>query len=96
MIHSMTGFGLGEAEVNGTSSTVELRSVNNRFCEVSVRLPRSLSEYESEVQARIKKNFARGRITARIQVETGKGPTRFPQDKSRRGKALHGTVERAA
>ena len=72
MIHSMTGFGLGETEVNGTSSTVELRSVNNRFCEVSVRLPRSLSEYESEVQARIKKNFTRGRITAHIQVETAR------------------------
>lgn len=70
MIHSMTGFGLGEAEVNGASATVELRSVNNRFCEVSVRLPRSLSGYESEVQARIKKNFARGRITAHFQIET--------------------------
>ncbi len=70
MINSMTGFGLGEAEVNGTVSTVELRSTNNRFCEVSVRLPRSLSEYESEVQARIRKRFARGRITAHIQVET--------------------------
>lgn len=70
MINSMTGFGLGEAEVNGAVSTVELRSTNNRFCEVSVRLPRSLSEYESEIQARIRKRFARGRIAARIQVET--------------------------
>ena len=74
MINSMTGFGLGEAEVRGAGATVELRSVNNRFCEVSVRMPHSLSEYESEVQARIRKRFARGRITARIQVETGAEP----------------------
>ncbi len=69
MINSMTGFGLGEAEANGAVSTVELRSTNNRFCEISVRLPRSLSKYESEVQARIRKRFARGRIAAHIQVE---------------------------
>lgn len=70
MIDSMTGFGRGEAVVDEASATVELRSVNNRFCEVSVRLPRSLSAYESEVHARIKKRFARGRISAQIQIET--------------------------
>lgn len=70
MIDSMTGFGRGEAEVGSISATVELRSVNNRFCEVSIRLPRNLSEREADVQARIKKNFSRGRISAQIQVET--------------------------
>lgn len=69
MIDSMTGFGRGQAEVNHVAATVEMRSVNNRFCEVSTRLPRSLSEYEGEVQARIKKAFSRGRITVQIQVD---------------------------
>ncbi|MEX0599954.1 MAG: YicC/YloC family endoribonuclease [Rhodothermales bacterium] len=70
MIDSMTGFGRGEASVKNASATVELRSVNNRYCEVSVRLPRNLSDRESDVQARIKQHFSRGRISAQIQVET--------------------------
>lgn len=70
MIDSMTGFGRGEASVDNVSATVELRSVNNRYCEVSVRLPRSIGERESDVQARIKERFSRGRISAQIQVET--------------------------
>ncbi len=69
MIDSMTGFGRGQAEVGNVAVTVELRSVNNRFCEVSTRLPRSLSEYEAEVQARIKKAFSRGRITVQVQLD---------------------------
>lgn len=70
MIDSMTGFGRGEAEVDGSAAVVELRSVNNRFCEVSVRLPRNLAEREADVQASLKKAFSRGRISAQIQVET--------------------------
>ncbi len=69
MIASMTGFGRGGAEVAGASATVELRSVNNRFCEVSMRLPRSLAEHENDVQALIKQHFDRGRINVGVQVE---------------------------
>ncbi len=47
-----------------------MRSVNSRYCEVSVRLPRSLSDRESEVQRVIKAAFARGRISVQIQLES--------------------------
>lgn len=70
MIDSMTGFGRGQAQVGNSTATVELRSVNSRYCEVSVRLPRLLSEYESDVQARVKHAFDRGRISVQVQVET--------------------------
>ena len=40
MIVSMTGFGYGEVERNGTIITAELRSVNGRFLDISVKLPR--------------------------------------------------------
>ena len=70
MIDSMTGFGRGRAEVRSATATVELRSVNNRFCEISIRLPRNLAEYETEIQNRVKKAFSRGRINVQIQVET--------------------------
>jgi uncharacterized protein (TIGR00255 family) len=69
MIDSMTGFGRGEAQVDGYTATVELRSVNSRFCEVTIRLPRSISDRESDVQRMVKENFSRGRINVQIQVE---------------------------
>ena len=68
MTSSMTGFGRATAQVGGAEATVELRSVNNRFCDVAVRLPRSLAEREADVQARIKAAFARGRITVQVQL----------------------------
>ncbi len=69
MINSMTGFGRGQARHETFTATVELRSVNSRFCEVSVRMPRSLNAYESDLQARLKKAFSRGRFNVQIQVE---------------------------
>ncbi|QXD13794.1 YicC family protein [Rhodocaloribacter litoris] len=72
MIASMTGFGRGSAEADGFAATVEMRSVNSRFCEVSVRLPRVLSEYEGEIQRLVKQAFARGRINVNVQLtQTG-------------------------
>jgi uncharacterized protein (TIGR00255 family) len=74
MLISMTGFGRGEAvhqSENGATTTVtaELRSVNNRFIEISVRLPRSMNEREFEVREAIRKALERGKISASIGVE---------------------------
>lgn len=69
MLFSMTGFGRATAELDGLAATVELRSVNNRFCEVVVRGPRDLSRWETDITNLIKKRFARGRVTAQIQVD---------------------------
>lgn len=69
MIASMTGFGRGSAQAHGLTVTVEMRSVNNRFLDVSVRLPRSLADYEAQVQSIVKDAFERGRISVTVQVE---------------------------
>lgn len=69
MIASMTGFGRGEAELNDYTATVELRSVNSRFCEVSTRLPKILVERDADIQKMIKAVFARGRINVQVNVE---------------------------
>ncbi len=69
MISSMTGFGRGQAEGNGVTAIVELKSVNSRFCEISVRGPRTLAEKEIDVQNCIKRDVARGRITVHVTVE---------------------------
>ena len=65
----MTGFGRGTATVEGTTATVELRSVNNRFCETSVRLPRAIADKEQDLHTMLRQGFDRGRITAQVQLE---------------------------
>ena len=69
MIASMTGFGRGTATVQAVTATVEIRSVNNRHCDVSARLPSSLAAHEADLQAHIKQAFERGRFNVNVQIE---------------------------
>jgi len=77
MIASMTGYGRGEAEVRGYEAVVELKSVNSRYCEVSLRSPKSLNAHEADIQRTIKTAFSRGRISAFVQV-TDPAPDDLP------------------
>lgn len=70
----MTGFGRGEAvhlTEGGGSVTVsaEIRSVNSRFIEINVRMPRALSERELEVRETVRKRLERGKISVSITVD---------------------------
>jgi uncharacterized protein (TIGR00255 family) len=69
MIASMTGFGRGEAHKGGITISVELRTVNNRFLEVSSRLPRSLSLRENDVKELIRRRISRGKVNVVANVE---------------------------
>lgn len=69
MIESMTGYGKGEVTEEGLTFTVELRSVNNRFLEVSSRLPRSLQQRENEIRDIIRAKIARGKVTLNASKE---------------------------
>jgi uncharacterized protein (TIGR00255 family) len=69
MISSMTGYGRGEASVDGIATAVEIRSVNSRFLEVTARLPRSLSLRENDVKDLIRRRINRGKITFVATVE---------------------------
>ena len=69
MIYSMTGFGRGTASAEGADVTVEVRSLNGRYAEVTVRAPRSLAEHETEVQSRVKDALDRGKIGVNVQVQ---------------------------
>lgn len=69
MIASMTGFGRGEANSNGITAIVELRSVNSRFLEVATRLPRSLSLRENEIKEIIRRKVTRAKINLLVTVE---------------------------
>lgn len=70
MVESMTGFGRGETSDDGIAVEVEVRSVNNRFCDVSVRLPRQLGTYEYEVQQIVKQSVGRGKVNVHVRVDS--------------------------
>ena len=69
MIYSMTGFGRGEYTENDRKMIVEMKSVNHRYCDVNVRLPRKLNFLENDIKAYIKKKLSRGKIDVFITYE---------------------------
>ena len=73
MIKSMTGYGRAVATVNGREFTVELRSVNNRYLDCSVKLPRSLSFAEETVKQAVKASISRGKVDVFISVRSEGG-----------------------
>ena len=73
MIKSMTGYGRAVGTVNGREFTVELRSVNNRYLDCSVRLPRILSFTEEAVKQAVKGSISRGKVDVFITVRAEAG-----------------------
>ncbi len=70
MIRSMTGYGRAVETVNGREFTVELRSVNNRYLDCTVKLPRSLSFAEETVKQAVKKAVSRGKVDVFISMKS--------------------------
>ena len=70
MIKSMTGYGGAKGEVNAIAVTAELKSVNNRFLDVSVRLPKSCLFAEEAVRAAVGSKISRGKVDVFITVDT--------------------------
>ena len=58
MIKSMTGYGRGEAILHGRPITVELRSVNNRYLDCSVKLPRIFVFAEDAIKTRVQQSIS--------------------------------------
>lgn len=69
MIISMTGFGRGEAEQNDRSMTIEMKSVNHRYCDINIRLPRKLMFLENKLKNMIKEELIRGKIDVFINYD---------------------------
>ena len=65
----MTGFGRGVAEGDIGRVTVEIRSYNHRFLDVSVRMPAELSGLEDRVRRELQARFSRGRLNAFVTLE---------------------------
>ncbi len=71
MIKSMTGYGKGEASYGGGRVTVEIRSVNHRYGEIYVKMPRNLVVFENDVRKFVSERLKRGKIEVFVQHEPG-------------------------
>ncbi|MBS2968926.1 YicC family protein [Metabacillus sp. KIGAM252] len=69
MIASMTGFGRAVHEKDGRKISVEMKSVNHRFCEISVKMPRQLMSAEDKIKKVISGRIRRGRLEAYITID---------------------------
>ncbi|MCD8322830.1 MAG: YicC family protein [Oscillospiraceae bacterium] len=70
MINSMTGYGGAKGEVESIAVSAELKSVNNRYLDVSVRLPKSCLFAEEAVRAAVGEHISRGKVDVFISVDT--------------------------
>jgi uncharacterized protein (TIGR00255 family) len=71
MIRSMTGFGAAEGTVGAARVAVELRSVNHRFFNSTIRLPAELSRWEGEVREALRRRIARGHVAMTARIARG-------------------------
>lgn len=69
MIRSMTGFGTAEGAVGAARVSVDVRSVNHRFFNPSIKLPSQLSRWEPEVREALRKSVNRGHVTVTARIQ---------------------------
>ncbi|MCL6570802.1 MAG: YicC family protein [Bacillus sp. (in: Bacteria)] len=69
MVVSMTGFGRGKTESNAFSVNVEVKTVNHRFCEINIRMPRQLLKIEDKMKKKLNQHIRRGRVEVYVSLE---------------------------
>lgn len=83
MLESMTGYGRGEAISDNMRAIAEIRSVNYRYAEISMKLPSQLQVYEQGLKEQVQKKVTRGKISLTVQLEfdsSGSEPTHIQED----------------
>lgn len=99
MIVSMTGFGRGEASSDGLTVTAEIRSVNSRYLDFSIRLPQEVQEKELKLKEHLQSEINRGKININIrldQAQTGEPEITFNEQLVRGYKKLLEELRAAA
>lgn len=69
MIKSMTGFGRCEIAENNRKFTVEMKSVNHRYLDVNIKMPKKLNFFESAIRTELKKYISRGKVDIFVSYE---------------------------
>ncbi|WML35148.1 YicC/YloC family endoribonuclease [Clostridium sp. OS1-26] len=62
MIKSMTGFGRGSVEQDGRSFIVEIKSVNHRYCDLNIKMPKSFLSFEDKIRKTVLEKISRGKV----------------------------------
>ena len=92
MITSMTGFGRRQGTYAETTVTIEVRSVNHRFLEISIRLPKSMGGLEEILKKAVQQYCARGRVDLTVVLQGARGNGRVPQLDESLAKHYHHTL----
>jgi uncharacterized protein (TIGR00255 family) len=69
MLKSMTGFGKGEGDTNLGKLYVEARSINHRYCDINIKLPKRLAPFENRIKETIRSQVSRGRIDVALKLD---------------------------
>lgn len=69
MVISMTGFGRSKIEVDSFSVNVEVKTVNHRFCEINIRMPKQLFIMEDKIKKKLNQYIRRGRVEVYVSLE---------------------------
>lgn len=72
MVISMTGFGRGEASEDGIRVTVEIKTLNSRYLDVSTRLPNSINHKELDLKDLVQSRVNRGKVNVNVYVDKAK------------------------
>ena len=89
MITSMTGFGRQQAAWSDGTVTIEVRSVNHRFLETSIRLPKTMTSLEEGFKKTIQQHCARGRVDLTVILQGSRGNVRSLQVDAGLAKQYH-------
>lgn len=84
MVISMTGFGRGEATENGITATVEIKSLNSRYLDMSIRLPQRLQDKELQIKEQVQNTVSRGKLNITVHVaesDTGRPDIAIDKEK---------------
>ena len=90
MPYSMTGFGAAEGALAGGRLRVEIRTVNHRFFNLSLRVPAELAALEADIRERLRRDFDRGHVTVSMrwtETPTTQGALRLNVDRAREAMA---------
>jgi uncharacterized protein (TIGR00255 family) len=71
MVRSMTGYGMGQKVISLGRVTVEARSNNHRYLDISLKLPKKLSPFETRIKEMVKAHFSRGRFDISVEMDFG-------------------------
>ncbi len=82
MINSMTGYGEADGEINSVSYAVEIKSVNNRYLKINIKLPEMVAFLEEDIDKLLRKNLSRGTINYVLRLKQVSTSTSFEIDET--------------